>query len=229
MAKNYPWVRYTIVAVYLALIVGVVLAWRQPELRRHLEPAGLASLGRAMLAMPLGPVLVLLGYVVAVQMGLPIAVLVSVGALIFGPWPGMAYALFGMLLGATVTYGIGRWAGARLVDRWTTDGRLYAMAQAIKRRGLWAVILVRVLPVAPFIVINLAAGAFRVRLRDFVVGSFIGLIPGTILISLFTDRLAAAWRNPDAETYTALAAVVIVALLCLAALPLIRRWWLLRR
>jgi len=69
-------------------------------------------------------------------------------------------------------------------------------------------------------VVNLAAGALRVRLRDYVVGSFLGLLPGTVVISLFLERLRQAWRNPDASTYAAAAAWAVVTLLAL--------WWLKR-
>lgn len=214
------WARWLLIGLYLALIVGVMLAWRDPQYRPYLEPQALARLGRDLLAMPLGPVMVLLGYVVAVLLAVPVAALITVGALVFGPWPGMAYALTGMVAGATVTYGVGRWAGGHWVDGFDTDGRLHALVAAIKRRGLWAVILIRVVPVAPFIVVNMTAGAFRVRLRDYVLGTFLGLAPGTIVISLFMDRLTAALSSPDAGTYAALAGVIAGAGLLL---------WLLRR
>lgn len=203
------WGRWLLIGLYLALIVGVMLAWRDPEWRPYLEPQALARLGRELLDMPMGPALVLLGYVVAVLMAVPVAALITVGALVFGPWPGMAYALVGMVAGATVTYGLGRLAGAQWVDSFAADGRVHAVVGAIKRRGLWAVIIIRAVPLAPFIVVNMTAGAFRVNLRDYVLGTFLGLAPGTILISLFMDRLTAALASPDAGTYTALAAVVV--------------------
>ena len=76
------------------------------------------------------------------------------------------------------------------------------------------------MPLAPFIVVNMTAGAFRVRLRDYVLGTFLGLAPGTIVISLFMDRLTAALASPDAGTYTALAVVVVGGVFLL---------WLVRR
>jgi uncharacterized membrane protein YdjX (TVP38/TMEM64 family) len=214
------WARWLLIGLYLALIVAVMLAWRDPQWRPHLEPQALARMGRDLLDMPMGPVLVLAGYVLAVLLAVPVAALITVGALVFGPWPGMAYALVGMVAGATATYGLGRLAGAQWVDSFAPDGRLHAVVGAIKRRGLWAVIVIRAVPLAPFIVVNMTAGAFRVRLRDYVLGTFLGLAPGTIVISLFMDRLTAALASPDAGTYTALAAVVVGGVFLL---------WLVRR
>jgi uncharacterized membrane protein YdjX (TVP38/TMEM64 family) len=222
--RHLPWGRYAVLALYLAGIVMAVLAWRDPALRPYFEPQAMAVLGRDLLAMPLGPVMVLAGYVVAVLLAVPVGLLITVGALVFGPWPGMAYSLGGMVLGATAGYGIGRWSGAVLVDRWTSNSRLHAVAQALKRRGLWAVIAIRIVPLAPFIMVNIAAGAFQVRLRDFVLGTLIGLAPGTVLISLFLDRLTAAWASPDANAYLALAAVVVLLVLLAAGVPLFLRW-----
>lgn len=209
--------RWLLMLLYLLVIVGLTLAWRDPVLRQYMEPASLARTGQTLLAMPFGPIMVLGGYVLAVVLAMPVAVLITVGALVFGPWPGMAYALVGMVCGAIVTYGMGLYLGAQLVDRWSTQGRIHALATALKRRGLWAVIVIRAVPVAPFVVVNMTAGAFRVRFLDYVLGSFIGLAPGTIMISLFMDRLTAALTEPDALTYGALLVMALVFGLAL--------WW----
>jgi len=72
------------------------------------------------------------------------------------------------------------------------------------------VIIVRIVPLAPFTVINMFAGASRIRFRDFVLGSAIGLLPGIIGMSIFTDRLAAAIEKPNLPAFTALVAVVAI-------------------
>ena len=192
--------RWLVLGLYLVVIGVVTWAWRDPQWRAALEPHALAQWGRSLLSLPLGSVLVLGGYVLAVLMAMPVAVLITVGALVFGPWPGMAYALSGMVSGAVVTYGIGRFVGGQAVDSWASTGRMHAMAQALKRRGLWAIVFIRVVPVAPFVMVNMAAGAIRVPLKHYVLGTFLGLAPGTIMISLFTDRLAQAWQAPSAST-----------------------------
>jgi uncharacterized membrane protein YdjX (TVP38/TMEM64 family) len=201
--------RWVLMLIYLLLIVGLVLAWQDPSMRQHMEPAALARQGRALLDMPAGPLLVLGGYVLAVLLAMPVGVLITVGVLVFGPWPGMAYALAGMVSGSMASYGVGLLIGADAVDRWSQQGRIHALALALKRRGLWAIVLVRAVPVAPFIVVNMTAGAFRVRFRDFVLGTALGLAPGTVMISLFMDRLTAALANPGVVTYGVLAGVVL--------------------
>lgn len=207
--------------LYAGVIAGATLALRDDSLRQHLEPAALARWGKELLAMPMGSGLVLGGYVLAVLMGAPVALLITAGALIFGPWPGMAYALCGMVSGATVVYGIGRFLGAEAMAQWSQTGKLKGLAALIERRGFWAVVFVRAFPVGPFVLINLSCGALRVGWRDYVLGTILGLLPGTIIISLFTDQLARLMQSATPGQWAVLGGVVATLLLSV--------WWFNRR
>ncbi len=218
--------RWLVLGLYVLLIAAAAWAWREPQWRPYLEPHALAQWGRSLLGLPMGSALVLGGYVLAVLMAVPVAVLITVGALVFGPWPGMAYALTGMVSGAVFTYGIGRFVGAQAVDSWSDTGRVHALASALKRRGLWAIILIRVVPIAPFVMVNVAAGAIRVPLSQYVLGTFLGLAPGTVMLSLFTDRLANAFNAPSVQSLAWLLGAL--ALLVLSAV-LFKRWQALRK
>jgi uncharacterized membrane protein YdjX (TVP38/TMEM64 family) len=211
-----------VLLLYACVIAGVSWALRDDALRQHLEPAALARWGKQLLAMPMGSVLVLGGYVLACLMAAPVALLVTAGALIFGPWPGMAYALCGMVCGATVTYLIGRFLGAQAMDHWSNTGKLKGLASLVERRGFWAVVFVRAFPVGPFVLINLSCGALRVRPRDYVLGTALGLLPGTVIISLFTEQLTHWLSAATAADWGWVAGGVI-------ALVLAGLWWKQRR
>jgi uncharacterized membrane protein YdjX (TVP38/TMEM64 family) len=73
---------------------------------------------------------------------------------------------------------------------------------------------VRIVPIAPFTIINLVAGASHIRFRDFVIGTVLGLLPGLTAISLLTDRVQATLENPDRPTVLLL---IVVATTILAA------------
>lgn len=208
-ARQPRWPRRLILVVYLGLALGLVLLWRDPVARHWLHPEGLSELGGRLLASPLGGVAVIGGYVLAVNLAVPVAVLVSVGSLVFGPWPGMAYAMGGMLSGALVGYGAGRLAGLAWVDQ-AAGGRLAHLSRHLAHRGLWTVVWVRVLPVAPFLMVNVAAGALGVRLRDYLLGSLVGLLPATILITLFLERLQAVWAAPGWGPWLLLGGVALI-------------------
>ncbi len=193
-ARPTPWWRWALLAAYVLALVGLTLAARDPAWSSELNPEKLSQRGQALLALPLGPLAVLAGYVVLVLMAVPVLALIVVGATLFSPWPGMAYSLAGMVLGATVAFAFGRFTGAQGMDR-LMRGRLDLLSKHLQRRGLLTVALVRFVPVAPFMVANLAAGALRVKLSDFVLGTALGLLPGTVVISLFTEQLVSAWQS----------------------------------
>ncbi|HEX7933601.1 MAG TPA: VTT domain-containing protein, partial [Paraburkholderia sp.] len=65
-----------------------------------------------------------------------------------------------------------------------------------RSKGLMAVILLRLMPVAPFSIVNLAAGASHVRFRDFMAGTAIGMAPGVVLATSFARQLVAAVTHP---------------------------------
>lgn len=210
-------VRRMVAVVYLGFFGAIALVWRNPSMSHWLDPGVLSQLGRDLLATPFGPLAVLGGYVVAVMLAMPILLMISVGSLIFGPWLGMGYSLAGMLSGAIVSYGIGRASGAYLLDRFG-DEQVQAMARKLKDRSLLAIVFLRAFPVAPFLVINVTAGALRVRFRDYVLGTVLGVLPGTILLSLFMDSLVAAWRNPGVGTYVAVVLFLVALVVCASAL-----------
>jgi uncharacterized membrane protein YdjX (TVP38/TMEM64 family) len=69
--------------------------------------------------------------------------------------------------------------------------------------------------VGNFSLINMVAGAMRLRLRDFLIGSTVGLLPGTLILTAFANRLVAMLRNPGARSAALLAAVLVVLIILL--------------
>jgi phospholipase D1/2 len=132
--------------------------------------------------------------------------LIAVTAAVFGPLAGTVYALCGALASASVTYALGRRLGRETVRR-LAGHRLNALSQRLARRGVLAIVVVRLLPVAPYSVVNLVAGASHIGWRDFLLGTALGLLPGIVMASLFVDRAIAAIRDPGPVTYVVLCAV----------------------
>jgi uncharacterized membrane protein YdjX (TVP38/TMEM64 family) len=68
-----------------------------------------------------------------------------------------------------------------------------------------AIAAIRLLPIAPFSVVNAVAGASHIRLRDFMIGTAMGMAPGIAATVIFVDRVAAAVTDPSVTTYAAAA------------------------
>jgi len=71
------------------------------------------------------------------------------------------------------------------------------------------VLIIRLLPVAPYTVINIVAGASHIGWRDYLLGTALGLAPGIVMIMLFVDRAVAAIREPGPGTLAVLAVIVV--------------------
>lgn len=156
----------------------------------------------------LGGGIVLLAFVLGSFAFVPLTLLIAATAAIFGPWPGILYALAGSLAAAALTFLAGRLVGRERVRR-LAGRRMAAVSRGLARHGVLAVALVRLMPVAPFTLVNLVAGVSEIGLKDFLLGSLLGLLPGITVASLLGDRLGAWLRHPDPLTLL----VVVVGLL----------------
>lgn len=181
------------------LLVLLTVAWRWTPLREWASLESLLGLARSLEDMPFTGVAVVGSFVLGGLVMLPVTLMIAVTGMVFGPFWGLIYALTGTMLSALVSYGLGAWLGRDTVRR-VLGPRINGLSRRIARRGILAMVVIRVLPVAPFLVINVVAGASHISLRDFLVGSFIGLLPGLLLTVTFVHNLAEVIRNPSPGT-----------------------------
>ena len=207
--------RALIMGSLLVLFIALAAAWRWTELGEWLAPAKLAGLVESIKAMPAAPLIVVGAFVLGTLLVVPVTLMIAVMVLVFGPVEGAIYAATGALLGASVTYWLGQLFGRATVRR-IAGSRLDRLSRALGKRGVLAVTTVRVLPVAPFTIINLVAGATHISLRDYLLGTVLGMGPGIIAIALFIDRIVATLRNPDPGTLGLLTAAVVLIIVGMA-------------
>ncbi|MDR7278172.1 TVP38/TMEM64 family protein [Catenuloplanes atrovinosus] len=105
------------------------------------------------------------------------AISLACGALL-GPALGFAAAISAAMLAATATYFAGRWAGHGLLAS-RVGGRLHRLDGWLSRRGFSAVLLVRLLPLAPFGLMGYAYGTTSVRRRHYLLGTLVAAIPSS--------------------------------------------------
>jgi phospholipase D1/2 len=182
-------------AVALVFVVALVLAWRYTPLAAATRPDELRAFMESLGEQAWTPLLVVALYVLAGLVAFPVTLLIAGTAATFGAWPGAAYAAAGALASATVTYLIGRLIGPDVV-RNLLGPRINRISRGVARRGVLAVTAVRLVPIAPFSLVNLVAGASRVRLFDYLMGTALGLAPGLVLMSSLGDQVFQALAHP---------------------------------
>lgn len=203
-------------AVLLALLA---IAWRLTPLGEWVNLASMVKLARSLQEMPFTPLAVLVGYIVAGVLMVPVTLLIGVTGIVFGPIAGALYAIAGTVLSAAVTYGIGRGVGKPALRR-LLGPRVERWNRQIARGGVIAMIIMRVLPVAPFSVVNLIAGALQVGFRNYLIGTLVGMAPGILVTVTFAHHLAETVRRPSIGAITVLA--VVASLLIGSAIGLQR-------
>ncbi|SHI09786.1 VTT domain-containing protein [Desulfofustis glycolicus] len=204
----------------IAAVLGLAAAWRWTPLNQWLDIETVHSVGAWLKDGRFTPLLVLAAFIVGGCAAVPVTLMVIGSLIIFGPWWGFAYALLGTQLSALCLFFLGRVLGKDMIDRFG-GGLVNRLDRRLSNSGLIAVITLRVVPVAPFSLINLIAGVSRLRWRDFQLGTLIGMLPAITALAAVTDRLAASLRNPDLGSYLLLVAVIAVAA---AALTGLRLW-----
>jgi uncharacterized membrane protein YdjX (TVP38/TMEM64 family) len=143
--------------------------------------------------------LIAAAYVAASLVFFPRPLLTLAFVIIFGPWQTAVYGLAGLLVAAAAAFWFGARHGAPRLQTLANPG-LKTIATKLQRGGIYSVVVMRMLPVAPYTIVNLFAGTMGIRFSDFFIGSFIGLLPGTLSTVVLGDRLLvalthASWTN----------------------------------
>ena len=165
--------------VGLALVaIVLVAAFYLFDLRGLLRDAlaGIEALGAW------GPVLFVLAYVVATVLFVPGSALTLGAGALFGVAWGSVWVSAGSTLGATAAFLVGRYIARDWVaKRIEGNAAFSAIDRAVAAQGWKIVGLTRLSPAFPFSLLNYAFGLTQVRLRDYVLASWIGMMPGTVM------------------------------------------------
>ena len=174
------------------LVVAARFLHAQELLRQAL--AWVAQLG------PWGPVIFIALYVVAAVLFIPGSVLTLGAGAVFGVVWGSVYVSIASTLGATCAFLVGRYLARNAVARRIEgNARFAAIDKAVAKEGWKIVGLTRLSPVFPFTLLNYAFGLTKVSLRDYVLASWIGMMPGTVMY-VYLGSLAKAASGERTRT-----------------------------
>lgn len=181
---------------YLAIAIGLIVVARffhlQSLLKQAVDWAGQFG--------PWGPVIFIALYVVATVLFIPGSALTLGAGALFGVVWGSVYVSAGSTLGATAAFLVGRYFARDAIAR-KIEGkeRFAAIDKAVAAEGWKIVGLTRLSPVFPFTLLNYAFGLTRVKLSHYVLASWIGMMPGTVMY-VYVGSLAKAVTGTHART-----------------------------
>jgi uncharacterized membrane protein YdjX (TVP38/TMEM64 family) len=133
----------------------------------------------------------IVGIVVTSFVGFPQFMLAGACVLAFGPVAGSVYALAGAVLASWIHFYIGRFGGAKLVERYGGN-MLNRLSRFISRNDFIASAIVRNVPTGPPIVVNMAFGASSAKFWHFIAGAAVGSVPKILVVALLGESLLQA-------------------------------------
>jgi len=172
-------------------IVALMALWRFTPLREVASAEAAIAWAKAFGEQPWAPVALMAAYTPACLVLFPRPLITLAAVIAFGPWLGFAYSLTGICVSSGVTWTMGRHMRRDTVRR-LAGPKLDRMIEVLKKRGLLAMTLLRLVPLAPFAVESIVAGAIRMKLWHVVAGTAIGLLPGTLTTTVFGDAIETA-------------------------------------
>ena len=162
----------------------------------------------------------ILVFTVTAYVGAPQIVLIGACVVAFGPEQGFWFAWIATIVSGVATYFTGRLSSAETQKRFggATGGRF---TRFMGKNAFLASLIVRSLPTAPFVVVNMAFGAARVNFWAFIGGLALGVLPKTAIVAFAGDGIMDAFEGKLGSAALMGAAAIVIWILVVVA---VRRW-----
>ena len=193
-------IKIALVAVFLAVVAGIYFS----PLRDHLSRARIRADVDVLRTLWYGPVALIAAYAAGCVFAVPASIFIITAGVVWGWKFGALYAMCGAMIGASLSYFVGRFLGEGLLDKFGRAGR--AVESQVKTAGFKTMLVVRLIPGPPFAVWNYGAG----------VAKLLGTLPAHIIFAYCADALFnGTMTEGDAVKRLAVVAALFLAMIFL--------------
>jgi phospholipase D1/2 len=212
LATDLEDVRRTLVLQILigfAIVGGIALVWRFTPLAQMVRPQHVAAWLESFESQRWAPAVFIAAFVIGGLVVFPVTLMSAATAIVFPPLKAMSITFTGIMLSAALLH----WLGARLLKKRLQKklGRTIGQVKEhLSDEGILTIAALRMVPLAPFTLVNLAAGSLGVRFRDFMFGTALGLAPGMTLVCIFGRQVRQFWRDPSGTAVLLVIGVFVV-------------------
>jgi uncharacterized membrane protein YdjX (TVP38/TMEM64 family) len=206
----------------LAVIVAGVAALFFSPLRSYLSTEKLHGTVDLMRGLWYAPIALILAYGIGCIFAAPASIFIIAAGVVWGWKLGASYAMAGGLLGASLSYFVGRFLGEGLLDRFGRAGA--AVKTQVENGGFRAMLIARLIPGPPFAVWNYGAGVAHMKFRDYFFATLIGMLPAHLVMAYSADAIFNGTLSGGAAVRRL--AVVMLLLLAIVLIPTIVKKWL---
>jgi len=202
-------------AILIIIIAGAFFAFRYTPLSQYTQKEALLNLLTEFREYWWGPVGFIIIYGIGCIFALPGSLLTLCGGAIFGVAWGTVYNILASNLGATLAFLMARYFGRDFVAR-LMKGRIESFDEKVAGHGLRFIFTLRLIPIVPFNGLNFGSGLSRIKYRDYLLGSVLGMLPGTFIYTYFADALLSGVTGSGKKAMTNL--IIASSLLILISL-----------
>ena len=186
--KRTGWIKPAVILIVLA---GVYLVFRFTSLSvKDFTPENVKNF--ILQFGPLAPIVFIVIYTLrAVILVIPVGIMSLAGGLAFGKWFGTVYILVGATAGSCLSFLIARYLGRGIIEKLGVmkKGKLKMFEEGVEKSGLKVILFLRIIPLFQYDAVNFGAGFSKMKLRDYAVGSFIGMAPGGFINAMLGSSL----------------------------------------
>lgn len=174
-SSHITWIKLTLVFIVIVVLTAAAKLFNLQQVFKDIL-AWISGLG------PLAGVIFIFIYIAACVFLLPGSILTLGAGVVFGVIKGSIAVSIGSTLGATAAFLVGRYLARDWVSKKIAgNNKFKAIDEAVAREGWKIVLLTRLSPVFPFNLLNYGFGLTKVTLKHYILASWIGMIPGTVM------------------------------------------------
>ena len=142
----------------------------------------------------------------------PVPVLAVVAGAVFGLFAGSLYTIIGAMINSVLMFYIARFLGFRAVSDFTQNSKSKILKTLGEPGGKFSLILIlRLMPLVPYNALNYACGVMNVSLRDYVVATFVGIVPATFIMVNLGEKALDMRSNGFIIACVLMAALVVLS------------------
>lgn len=211
--KKRPWKPLIILTILIAAVAGVQLSGAAQYLQQDKLQELIASHGA------LAPAIYILIYALAPVLFLPGLPITIVGGIVFGPFWGVVYTIIGSTIGASLAFLVARYMARDWVASKLTSPKWEKLDSEVAQHGWKVVAFTRLIPAFPFNLLNYAFGLTKISFAQYVVTSFICMLPACIAFIVFSSSLLGLITGKVSPA----ALVGIVLIVAVSLIPVVYR------
>jgi phospholipase D1/2 len=201
--KNQPFSGFKI-TVALLFLAALGTTWFYLPEQYMPEPETISEWQNSIQEKWYSPLLLLGVYSVGGLLMIPVTSLILSTAILYSPFMAFVINMIGMGLNTAAVY----WTG-RLFQ--INHPKIRRLRHRFRHHNIWTIAVIRMIPIAHFSIVSLALGSARIRFREVMAGTMLGMLPGTLIIVLVTDQVQAAWTHPDPVNIMAIIILLLAA------------------